>query len=289
MTNDSIPVTPSLEAGEKDDLARFRDAGHRLAQSIRSVTTKGNQKTQSPSIKARRKALRAAIAKAAAAGRSDEQQQYIKWLLDNARLVYASEQQTREFVLDPSLPVVTDESGNQTLRTSLIAREYLRQTGNGYRDDSFLAFLGGFQQVSILSMAEGWGLRPALQLELINRITDSAASEWPGVITSLRLIAETSWKELFEAASVTNRILISDPAATFARMDFESRENYRTVIGNLAKYSALAEHEIAAAAIEFAKQAAAVSDGSRAAIRRTHVGFYLVDKGLPTLEAAAQY
>ncbi len=289
MTNDSTPITPSLEAASKDDFSHFREAGTRLARSIGAVTIKSKHRTRPPAIKSRRKALRAAIAKAASADRSDEQQQYIKWLLDNVRLVYASEQQTREFVLDPSLPVISDESGKQTLRTSSIAGDYLQQAGNEYRDGSFLAFLEGFQQVSILNMAEIWGLRPALQLELINRIADSAASQWPVVITSLRSISETGWKEVFEAASFTNRILASDPAATFARMDFESREHYRTVVGTMAKSSTLAEHEIASAAVELAKQAAAISDGSRAATRRTHVGFYLVDKGLPTLEAAAGY
>jgi cyclic beta-1,2-glucan synthetase len=289
MTNDSIPVTPSMEAGSGDDLAPFREAGSRLAHSIDSAATTGMRRTRPSSNKSRRKALRAAIARAAATGPSDPQRQNTKWLLDNVRLVYASEQQTREFILDPSLPVTRNDSGKEALRTSLIAREYLKQTGNGYRDDSFVAFLEGFQQVSILNMAEIWSLRPALQLELIDRITDSEASEWPVVITSLRVITETSWKDVFEAASLTNRTLVSDPAGAFARMDFESREQYRTVIGNLAKYSSLPEHEIAATAVGFAKLAAAVSDGSRVATRRTHIGFYLVDKGLPALEAAAKY
>jgi cyclic beta-1,2-glucan synthetase len=288
MTNDSIPFTPSMEAGSGDELSHFRDAGSRLAQSIGPATI-GLRRIRPSSNKSRRKALRAAVARASAANPAGPQRQHIKWLLDNVRLVYASEQQTREFTLDPSLPVINDDSGKQALRTSLIARGYLQQTGDGYRDDSFLAFLEGFQQVSILNMAEIWSLWPALQLELIDRITNSEASQWPIVITSLRVITETGWKEVFEAASFTNRTLISDPAGAFARMDFEGREHYRTVIGNLAKYSGMAEHEIAATAIGFAKQAAAASDGSRVAMRRTHIGFYLVDKGLPALEAAAGY
>ncbi len=289
MTNDSTRSTVHLQAEPTGDFAHSREAGSRLAESIGSVAAAGQRTSRPPSVKSRREALRAAIAKAAAAGPADPQRTHVKALLDNVRLVYSSEQQTREFVLDPSLPVATDKSGKQTLRTSLIAREYLQQNSNGYCDGGLLAFLEGFQQLSILEMGEIWALRPALQLELIDRIMVSAPSHWPDVIASLRLIGETSWKDVFEAASLTNRILAGDPAASFARMDFESREHYRTVIGGLAKNSALAEHQIAAAAIGLAEQAAMVSDGSRAAMRRIHVGFYLVDKGLPTLEKAVQY
>jgi cyclic beta-1,2-glucan synthetase len=288
---------PSLDPGQGDDLAVYRDAGAQLAASL-PVAVPESKRRSRPASRNRR--LRKTVAEAAEVPPGDPKFEYAKWLLENARLVYASEQESREFILDPHLPVVADSSGARTFRVSLVARGYLRCASNTYRDDGLLAFLEGFQRSAVLDMAEIWALRPAIQLELVDCLTGSPSDVWPVAITSLRLLAETSWKDLFELVSVTNKILDGDPAGAYPRMDFESRENYRTVIGDLAKHNGspesadknsqrLTEHQIASTAIDLAKQAAAVSDGSRAAARRSHVGFYLIDKGLDQLERAVDY
>ena len=72
-------------------------------------------------------------------------------------------------------------------------------------------------------------------------------------------------------------------------MDFESRDQYRRALAGMARRSAHTEKEIAEAAIALCEQAGALSDGSRAALRRMHVGFYLVDRGRPVLEAVIGY
>ena len=61
-------------------------------------------------------------------------------------------------------------------------------------------------------------------------------------------------------------------------MDFDSRDQYRKVVGSLAKHSPKSEQQVAAAAVELAGEALARSDGSRWAIRRSNVGYYLLDR-----------
>src|SRR6185503_11015042 len=89
-------------------------------------------------------------------------------------------------------------------------------------------------------------------------------------IGSLRLLAATDWREFVEDLSVVERALRADPA--YGAMDFATRDHYRHVIERMAKASPLDEGEVARHAISLAKA------------RDAHVGFYLIDRGLPELE-----
>jgi cyclic beta-1,2-glucan synthetase len=89
--------------------------------------------------------------------------------------------------------------------------------------------------------------------------------------------------------SLAHRVLASDPAGAYTGMDFDSRSRYRAELADLAKHGACSEMETAQAAISLCEQARSASDGSRTAVRRTHVGFYLVDRGRAQLEAAIGY
>ncbi len=75
-----------------------------------------------------------------------------------------------------------------------------------------------------------------------------------------------------------HRVLAADPAGAYARMDFESRDRYRGAVAALARHSGRTEREVAEAALELAREAHAHQDGSRAALRRSHVGYYLMDR-----------
>ncbi len=128
-----------------------------------------------------------------------------------------------------------------------------------------------------------------MELELIGRITEGDAGQWPTLLTSLRRIGETSWREMFEALSAVNRMLARDPAGAYARMDFESRDRYCKTIADLARRSNKDEMDVTELVLHLSEQVSATSDGSRAAIRRTHVGFYLVDEGKKALEEKLGY
>ncbi|MEO7762368.1 MAG: glycosyltransferase family 2 protein, partial [Casimicrobiaceae bacterium] len=101
-------------------------------------------------------------------------------------------------------------------------------------------------------------------------------------IGSLRLLGSLDWREFVETMSVVDQKLREDPADIYARMDFGTRDRYRHVIERIAKTSRLTEVEVARKAIQLAHDRKAHQDGERA----RHVGYYLIDRGLPQLERA---
>ncbi|MEO7743548.1 MAG: glucoamylase family protein [Usitatibacter sp.] len=102
-------------------------------------------------------------------------------------------------------------------------------------------------------------------------------------IGSLRFLGLMDWREFVESLSVAERILREDPAGVYGRMDFGTRDRYRHAVEEIARGAKIAESEVAASAIAFAREGAAAGGDSRAA----HVGFYLVDRGRERLEDAA--
>ena len=65
------------------------------------------------------------------------------------------------------------------------------------------------------------------------------------VITSMRLISDVDWTELFESISLVDAMLRA--GSDFARMDFPTRDLYRRAIEELARGSELPELDIARA------------------------------------------
>ncbi len=122
----------------------------------------------------------------------------------------------------------------------------------------------------------------------------STAQEYEGVVAncfrSLRLLSATDWKDFFEQTSLVEKILRDDPAKIYAKMDFDTRNSYRSVIEELARHSAFSEEEIAHMAIEFANKAQDnFLTGLQKSDRKAHVGYYLRDEGVATLEASLHY
>ncbi len=105
-------------------------------------------------------------------------------------------------------------------------------------------------------------------------------------VTSLRLCATLDWQEYVEAVSLVEHVLQRDPAGAYGRMDFLSRDQQRRAVEALAMPSGDGQVRVALKAIESARQAAA--DGS-IADRAAHVGYHLVDRGRPDLEADLGY
>ncbi|HET8941006.1 MAG TPA: glucoamylase family protein [Rudaea sp.] len=99
-------------------------------------------------------------------------------------------------------------------------------------------------------------------------------------IGSMRFLASMEWRDFVESMSATERVLREDPAGAYAQMNFATRDRYRHVVEDLALRAHLAEHEVARRAIALATAVAQVDPQDR----RTHVGFFLIDDGLPALE-----
>ena len=104
-------------------------------------------------------------------------------------------------------------------------------------------------------------------------------------IGSLRFLGATDWREFVETMSVVDQALGEDPGGAYGRMDFATRDRYRHVVEKLAKSTRQSEGEVARLAIQLAHESAAVKGSDD---RTAHVGFYLIDRGLPQLERAAE-
>ncbi|SDH75764.1 GH36-type glycosyl hydrolase domain-containing protein [Nitrosomonas sp. Nm132] len=105
-------------------------------------------------------------------------------------------------------------------------------------------------------------------------------------IGSLRFLGGMDWREFVETMSIVEQTLRKDPSGAYGQMDFATRDRYRHAIEKLARRSSLTETEVAQSAVELAHEAQAAhpNDDERAA----HVGFYLIDRGLPKLETRTQ-
>ena len=106
---------------------------------------------------------------------------------------------------------------------------------------------------------------------------------------SLRLLSAMDWKDFFEQISRVEQILRTDPAQVYVRMDFDTRNSYRTVIEELAQHSVMSEEEIALTAIEIALGGPEDNTQDKPVGRKAHVGYYLRDAGRAALEQYIHY
>ena len=104
-------------------------------------------------------------------------------------------------------------------------------------------------------------------------------------IASLRFLAAMDWCAFVETMSAVEQVLREDPGGTYGRMDFTTRDRYRHSIEKIAKRSRLHEADVARKAILLAGETAARNGPDD---RAAHVGFHLIDEGLPLMEKAAE-
>ncbi|MEP6938730.1 MAG: glucoamylase family protein, partial [Rudaea sp.] len=127
---------------------------------------------------------------------------------------------------------------------------------------------------------QGLSIEQLVQAENQHQAADQVSIS--NSINSLRLLSVADWTEFVEELSAVEATLRRDPAATYAGMDFASRDRYRHRIETLAKRNRLREQEVVDRVLELAGAAAQ----ARQPIRQTHVGYYLIDDGLAQLEAS---
>ena len=128
--------------------------------------------------------------------------------------------------------------------------------------------------------------------QLVQAETQEQASNQVSIsntIGSLRFLGSMDWRDFVETMSIVEQKLREDPGGIYGRMDFATRDRYRHVVEEIAKASHLPEIDVARKAIQLAHERTAGTIGrSGDDDRRAHVGFFLIDKGRPRLERAAQ-
>src|SRR6266581_2551477 len=139
-----------------------------------------------------------------------------------------------------------------------------------------------------LTWIEQWLAESHLTIEqLVQLENQQQASDQVSIsnsIGSLRALSAIDWREFVESVSVVEKILRLDPQDAYGAMEFATRDRYRHVVERVAKEARLEEAEVADKAIELARAGVARKGRDH---RTAHVGFYLLDKGLPELERSA--
>ncbi len=105
-------------------------------------------------------------------------------------------------------------------------------------------------------------------------------------ISSLRILVAQDWRDFVETMSVVELSLLQDPAGVYGKMNFASRDQYRHAVEKLARKSPLTEREVADTAVLLA--CACNEPASLSHERARHIGFFLIDQGLPQLEKAVK-
>lgn len=106
------------------------------------------------------------------------------------------------------------------------------------------------------------------------------------VITSMRLISEIDWAELFESVSLVDARL--NQGQPFYAMDFATRNLYRSAIEQLARGAPYSEVEIATQTSALCQQSR-LSAAPADALRTGEIGYYLIAEGRQTLEQTIRF
>ncbi len=212
------------------------------------------------------------------------------WLHDNVRLVNSELHATADAVKPLSkIPHAYISSGETVPRAAAVAQGFLSAAGYEFREPAFAAYVQAFQEITLLNVKELWALVSCMKVTLLKEVAIRGArvlSDPQGAyglgacMRSLRDIADASWKEIIEPLIVFDQVLREDPTGAYGKMDFESRELYRKKIVDIAERCDFTEMAIAQEALAMAREAQRQKpQGSRVALRQSHIGYYLVSAG----------
>ncbi|PLR26204.1 cyclic beta 1-2 glucan synthetase [Pantoea endophytica] len=121
------------------------------------------------------------------------------------------------------------------------------------------------------------GRNTADVIEQFNRQLALSQLSVSNSIAGLRQLGEINWQDLVESLSLVEQVLAQDPAGIYPQMHFDSRDQYRHVIEELARQSEFDELNVANQVLALSRQAALPA-------RQQHIGYFLLDKGRAQLE-----
>jgi hypothetical protein len=197
------------------------------------------------------------------------------------------------------IPQVRTLDGTVVPRIAALAEDFLAGAAYQFSEAGFSDYIRSFQEITVLQMAELWALIPVLKLVLLEQIAECGCRllQDPGgscsadnLVRSLREIKQTNWKEVIEPLLLFDRTLREDPAGAYSRMDYDSREMYRTKLVNIADHSDRSELEVAREVLALAREAQKQPHGDpRVTVRLSHVGAYLLAEGTHRLEQKVDF
>jgi cyclic beta-1,2-glucan glucanotransferase len=232
-----------------------------------------------------------------------------KALLDNATLIRLTLRETRSAL--PSIRQlcrIESPGSGVTVRAYSAMEAYLQAVHFRIGRHTLSVFFNSLQETTSFGYAEIWMSQSLAQLILLERIVETAErfvgtdpfargeiapalltdTDLPAVLSCLQQVLQLNWKALFDEISRTDRILRDDPQGAYPQMDQESRHLYCKTVAELARRSHRSEREVAERAIDLACSPHS-GPSPRAAERRSHVGYYLIDKGRALLQESIGY
>ncbi len=237
--------------------------------------------------------------------KQDNLSEDLRWLSDHLRLFASDVIEFRTSMkLFKKLPIARAADGLEMPRVWMLMRGYLEAVQYQLSEVTLTAFVAAAEEVEPLEHRELWAMALMLKLVIFEEaarrgqqalqafLTGSASqrsAHMDHVIQSLRLTGELDWDELIKPISYVNAILREDPTGVYARMDEITRENYLTAVSDLAEHSHASEIEIARMAVHLAREVQAEDPADRDTLRRRHVGYYLVDRGVNLLRSRIRY
>ena len=307
---DTISIPAPQKSPAVDEFAHLRDAARSAASwdVVHRPLAAGTFRERIIAARRALKLLEVEIASLPAAPQAEGDNQrvsHIPALLDlraNSRLLRAAisavSNKPGELARLPRvlLPAQQDEP-----RIAAAANLYLRTVAGGFFPQSFQAFIRALQEQEPFTVGELWNIAAFLKFALLESMLEEAqtllrspesvtAPLLPVRLKSLRSIGHAKWVYIIEPLIAFDAILRQDPGGTYERMDFESREQYRMRVAIIARYSDWTESQVAQGALDLARQGVEnPSEDPRIHARRTHVGYYLLDKGFPQLVARTGY
>ena len=225
----------------------------------------------------------------------------LRQIRENPRLLRAAIADLTENtnILD-HLPRAVGAAQTDEPRIAALARLYFQAIDEPFSAPTFSAFIQAVQEHEPLNLDELWNIGTFLKFVLLEMILDEVgellrtgsrpARPIEIRVDSLRRLGDTDWLPVIESLITFDSILRQDPARSYEAMDFESRESYRKRIAFIARRSDQSEAGVTQVALDLARKAAEhpVED-YRVQRRRTHVGFYLVDRGIAELAPLCGY
>ncbi len=233
-----------------------------------------------------------------------------EWLLDNDYQVHRALRQIGKD-LPPSyyrqLPTIAGGDSSPP-RIYELAHEYLRVSHVQVSLGGAVRLVQAYQQRAPLTIAELWAFPTMLRIACVEILVVALTPLLGGAIklpfslgkaslsphsldpqsldptervaraiSNLGIIAAIPWEDFFDQVSLVEEALGRDPSGHYLKMDFETRDKYRSAVEQIARTSQIGECQIADAAIHRARLAGAEDVGH-------HVGYWLIDRGRFELE-----
>ncbi|ADU26013.1 GH36-type glycosyl hydrolase domain-containing protein [Ethanoligenens harbinense] len=209
--------------------------------------------------------------RAAVAGASE-------WLFDN---YYIFEREGRLVIraLGETEALPCDEAGLPLIHR--YAARFCEAAGGRIDTASITAFLSALDQARELESVELAAfplfLRAALihrAAEACTRVSQTEADETAvsDAVRTLHFLTTFDFSEIVEQLSRIERILSTDPAGVYPKMDERSRACYRTRLAEIARKRGMPEGQAAELAVSLAQNGASA--------RTRHVGYYILEQEL---------